>query len=291
MAELNGINPPWVVVVLDTHKDKAIPSILTPVKSHGDAMISLIKKECPGVTIERMGKMNETTQADQKRISNESKHFMETGSETEKLLFGQDTEHLALLISDFFGFNSFKELADSVEKGKKPDAVNLSMATEVKISNLAAVTKLPLTRENLKQYKKQVREWIRNSQLPKIKKLNEELENIERLTAKGIPIYVGAGNKGKNYVNLYSFADRVTTVGALEKNEKTKTPYTVDNSLVTIFEVGNLPIKDMMDKNSENSDERIYSSSNLLIPGTSNSTAITTGKKLFQLNPERCAVK
>ena len=242
------------VVVVDLFGDKKLrvdPYDPAPDMTHGDAVVSYIKAQCPAANIIKRGKLTQTTEQEKIEILEGAKTLLNKGSEEAKILFGEDAKNTIENPDKITGFDTvthMKELAKSLVDGEKIDAVNLSMAETVKINNLAKVTGLPLTKENLSQYKNEIRKWFENSNLPEIKDCNEELESIEKITAGGIPFYVAAGNEGDKFVNLYSFAKGVTTVGALKEDRKTKTDYTVDNSLVDQWEQGDYPIKKIKDK-------------------------------------------
>jgi len=260
------------IAVFDTYGEKVVPIDpydVMPDIAHGKAVESFIKCKCPAVDIKRYGKLIPTASQDENgNIFNES----------------------------------FKLLADSINKGEKIDAVNLSIGNEIEIKSLAKITELPLTRENLIEYKEKVREWFKKNNSKKGKQINEQFTSIEQITAKGVPVFVSAGNDGKKSVSLISFAKGVTTVGALEADGKSKTSYSVDNALVNKWEIGDYDINKVKNSNGEegydiNGDNKpeilakdtssIKSFSSLLtfflldeVNGTSFSTPTATGKFL-----------
>ncbi|MEI8388677.1 MAG: S8 family serine peptidase [bacterium] len=245
------------VVVFDIYGDKSIPVDsydLTPDMTHGEAVGTYIKAQCPSANIIKRGKLTPNTEQETIEKLENAKTLLYKGSEEEKLLFGEDAKKIIENPDEIMCFDAtiaLKELAKSVVRGEKIDAVNLSMGESVRINNLAKVTGLPLTKENLSQYKNEIRKWFKNNKLPEIKSCNDRMESIEKITSGGIPFYVAAGNEGVNSVNLYSFAKGVTTVGALKEDRKTKTGYTVDNSLVSQWEQGDYPIDEVKDKNGK----------------------------------------
>lgn len=246
----NPASPPKIFV-FDDHADKIVkvdPDNIPDI-SHGKAIGLYIKAQCPAVGITKGGKLTPITKADIKKQYLEAKNLLEKGAPEEKLLFGEIAHTIVENPDENYGFNKrngLKKLAKDVENGARYDAVNLSMGEIIRIEDLAKVTGLPLTRSNLAQYKDKVREWFKNSKLPSIKKENEQLESIERVTAKGIPFYISGGNSGKNYVNLLSFAKGVTTVGALVGDEKAD--YSANNSLVTKWSQGDYIVNRIEDK-------------------------------------------
>ena len=213
-----------VVAEIDDFANKDIyidPYDWTCDMTHGEAVASFIKAQCPAANIQRMGNL-------------------------------KPEDNL-----DFSITKSLKELSDSIDKGEKIDAVNMSIGIAIAIKKLAKATGLPLNRKNLHQYQNEIRNWIKNNDNKSIEKklgldketnLKEILENIEKITSKGIPVYIAAGNGrfdavGAACINLFSLANGVTTVGALEKDGKTKTNYSGDHSLVNKWEIGDNSIK------------------------------------------------
>ena len=72
---------------------------------------------------------------------------------------------------------------------------------------------------------------------------------MELLASKGVKIYVSAGNKGKDYLNLYTLADRVNVIGASNKYGIVKADFSCDNALVTRWSKGVFDIKKVKDTN------------------------------------------
>lgn len=239
------------VVVFDDHADKLVRIDPDPVPDipHGKAVGLYIKAQCPSAEIIRGGQLTPVTKADIKKQYLEAKNLLEKGSFEENILFGETAQEMLENPDENFGFDKrsgLKKLAKDVENGARYDAINLSMGEVVRIEDLALVTKLPLTRNNLAQYKDKVREWFKKSKLPSIKKENEQLESIEKITAKGIPFFISGGNSGKDCVNLLSFAKGATTVGALIGDNKAD--YSANNSLVTEWGQGDYIINRIEDK-------------------------------------------
>lgn len=149
---------------------------------------------------------------------------------------------------------------------RKIDAVNLSLSYNATIDSLADVTGLPLTRDNLAKYRPQIAAWLRPPQKKNGRYNAQELdkymdkmeknglpieaagqfEQLEDITKKGIPVFVSGGNATSIGVNLLGFANGVKTVGALDRNGH-KAPYSANNSLITIWEQGDYPVKQVID--------------------------------------------
>lgn len=124
-----------------------------------------------------------------------------------------------------------KAIDKLIASGVRPDAINLSITTWDKdkgeattIPRLAEITGLPLTRQNLGKYKKEIHEKLDALLKADPKTLTkreaayaatwEFSKKIQALTRHNIPIYIGAGNDGTDQINLTSLVDGTTTVGA-----------------------------------------------------------------------------
>lgn len=160
-----------------------------------------------------------------------------------------------------------------IKRDKSIKAVNMSMGYEILIKKLAKITGLPLTRSNVGSYRQKVRDIIVNlddffvqkkqefkrvakgtreakrikNQMQDIKKLlkagvHVENRKIESITERGVKFYKSAGNEGSGFIDVYSFANGVTNVGALSKKGK-KALYSVNNSLVSRYSLGDYEIK------------------------------------------------
>ena len=75
------------------------------------------------------------------------------------------------------------------------------------------------------------------------------MSSDEYYNEKGVKIYVSAGNKGKDYLNLYTLADRVNVIGASNKYGVVKAGFSCDNALVTRWSKGVFDIKKVKDTN------------------------------------------
>jgi len=211
---------PPKIAVIDNYGDKSLnidPYDDIPDISHGEAVESYIKAQCSGAIIEKKGNFTPATEKENRRGASPT---------------------IAL-----------KEVSDSINKGERYDAVNFSVEAPAKIEDLAKATGFPLTRENLAQYADKIRNLFKSDNSQENKEFKEQFESIEKITEKGVPFYVAAGNSGNNQVNLYSFAKGVKIVGALDKNEKNKAEYSADNSMVNRWEKGDYPINKVKDIN------------------------------------------
>jgi len=162
-----------------------------------------------------------------------------------------------------------KELANAIDNEEKIDAVNISLGQEIEINTLRECTGLPLDRENLKDYKTQIRNWLKNPSIPfapkaildlqhpgksdrliqEFKVFNQAIEAIEQITNKGIPVYISAGNEGSEYFNILALAERSIPIGA-QDSKGIKESFSADNSLINRFEQGIYNISPITDKNN-----------------------------------------
>ncbi|MFH0702506.1 MAG: hypothetical protein V2B14_03070 [bacterium] len=140
--------------------------------------------------------------------------------------------------------SSCEDIADSINNGKKMDGVNISLAQNMDIDELGEKTGLPLDRDNLSEYKDQIKNKMKNSKDPKLQTAYKEIKSIEKITATGTPVYISAGNEGKDSLNLLNLADGATNVG-------TDHPYSASNDLVNRYEVGNYESRETYDDNGD----------------------------------------
>lgn len=299
--------PPTAAIV-DTFGDKNIYLDHRKSVSHGPLVEAFVKSKCPSSIIIEKGKFLPTTEIEHEATLNKARAILENGG-VDRLLFGESAK-LVLdnptikMAADFNLVNALNEIREKI------DVVNISLGVEVKITDLAKATGFPLTDKNLIDYKDKVRLWIKNNNSPMLKNLNEELESIEKFTSREIPVYVGAGNQGKERVNLFSFAKGVATVGALKEDGVSKADYTVDNSLVDKWETGDYQIKQLLNESREigydfTGDNKIdllkkdipsnkfslmryIFGTNYKLRGTSSSAPVAAGKYLNEKYGEEC---
>ena len=80
------------------------------------------------------------------------------------------------------------------------------------------------------------------------KVLREIIECMDKCSAKGIKVYIAAGNKSDNYFNLYTLADNAFVVGAINKYGSLQT-FSARNSLVNRYARGVYRVKTVKDSN------------------------------------------
>jgi hypothetical protein len=148
---------------------------------------------------------------------------------------------------------AFNGVAQRIDRGEKVDAVNFSAQTFDTIPDLAKATGLPLTQDNLAQFKGEIRNRLKilsqnptafggtKDQVERMTQFVPVLESLDRLTERNIPVYVAAGNDGKNQINLFTLVNNAKVIGATNAQGQ-KTDYTADNSLITRFTRGDFPV-------------------------------------------------
>ncbi len=81
-------------------------------------------------------------------------------------------------------------------------------------STLISAFEKPLRKENVDQYKEQVRLWGMTNPVWRLS--YQTIRLLEDIAEVGVKVFTIAGNGGRGMVNTYSFAKGVTTVGATE---------------------------------------------------------------------------
>ena len=128
---------------------------------------------------------------------------------------------------------SVKNALDDIIKSRvKYDAINISKSSDIKISDLSKLMGVDLNTQNLKMNKKLIKEKFFASSYSDVKDIRDIINKLEFLASRGVKIYVSAGNKGKEYLNLYTLADNINVVGAANKYGVSKANFSCDNSLV-----------------------------------------------------------
>lgn len=188
-------------------------------------------------------------------------------------------------------------------KSERIDAAVSAESFEAFIFSVGNVTELPLTRNNLARYRTQVAAWLRPPEKKNGKYDPKELKayklkqkqrgipddfpayfrRLEEMNQRGIPVFQSAGNTMSSSVNLLSFANGVTSVGALDKNGK-KTDYSSDNSLVTRWEQGNYPIKQIFGKKGDILGYNVTGGQQVEIPLSKTTGRPPSGKLLLSNN-------
>jgi hypothetical protein len=149
--------------------------------------------------------------------------------------------------------NLFNGVSQRVDRGERVDAVNFSQQTFNDIRELGQVTGLPVNQQNIGQYKDQIRDRLFSlaqnpgqfngdrAMLEKFTKWVPTIQAMDNLAAKGVPVYVAAGNDGANQVNMFALAKNANVVGATNGNGQI-TNYTANNTLINRTQLGNNPI-------------------------------------------------
>lgn len=140
---------------------------------------------------------------------------------------------------------ALRGLKQDLDTGKPIDAVNLSFGLSIPLERIRKDLKIPeLTAENLPLYRDTILKEMKNIKLDTLPELSglgflkrgqktylqDTIALLEQIAQK-TPIYLSAGNDGINYVNLFSLAKGVTTVGATG-TESGATEYSGKNGLV-----------------------------------------------------------
>lgn len=125
---------------------------------------------------------------------------------------------------------ALRVLKKDLDTGKPIDAVNLSFGLSIPLERIRKDLKLPnLTAENLPLYRETILKEMKNIKLDKLPELSglgflkrgqksylqDTITLLEQIAQK-TPIYLSAGNDGKDCLNLFSLAKGVTTVGATD---------------------------------------------------------------------------
>lgn len=138
---------------------------------------------------------------------------------------------------------ALKLIVDKIQKGHKYDALNLSMSTPVDFTYLSKKVGKQITPDNVLQNRDNIKKWIYNEKDDKtVIQLRETLEQLDKISDRGVQIYVAAGNEGKNKFNLLSLAKNTKIVGSIDSKGQ-KTNFTEDNSFVKNWDLGIFPIK------------------------------------------------
>lgn len=136
------------------------------------------------------------------------------------------------------------------------DAVNISLTTLQMKNNRAnyftyqdvsEAMGFPITPDNIAEHriklKDQMKDWAQCPAPEVLDPVQREMSNywstiqgLEAVTAHKIPVYIAAGNDPKT-LNLYTLADGVQAVGALDDDRK-HASFTSNNTLVKRFERG-----------------------------------------------------
>lgn len=138
---------------------------------------------------------------------------------------------------------ALKSVLDKIQKGRKYDALNLSMSAPVDFTYLSKKVGKQITPDNVIQNADNIKKWIYSEKNDKtVIQLREALEQLDKISAGGVQIYVAAGNEGKNKFNLLNLAKNAKVVGSVNSKGQ-KTNFTEDNSFVKNWDLGSFSIK------------------------------------------------
>jgi hypothetical protein len=161
--------------------------------------------------------------------------------------FGEDIPSLELI----------NEVVDLKKKGVNIQSFNLSSTDKLTVTQLKeALEKDGIVEadeikddgSNLVNYKSQIRDWLLNGKggvygpvMPVLEQLKlghvrERITAFDKLAANSINFVNGAGNDGPGTINMYSFVQDATPVGALSASEEIA-EYSSETSLVRDYAV------------------------------------------------------
>lgn len=213
------------IAIMDNFEDKSVfvdwdnkPDI-----SHGDAVKRFIEEELPDAEIECFN-----------NITMNEKPTLEKAEESFKTL----NENL-------------NKVLKNIENGKKYDAINISQSSYIDIFLLSMQLNKTITPENISEHKDEIKKWLETVKTDGTgEQLKQIIKNFDKISSKGVPIYVGAGNKGSSMFNMYTLGNNNYSVGALDNN-KEKTDFSADNSTITHWAKGVFDVKKITDKSNK----------------------------------------
>lgn len=153
--------------------------------------------------------------------------------------------------------NAFKNIANRIDKGERIDSVNVSLGGSVNIKTMGNAIGKDLTRGNILENRGSIRNILKNPDKkffpnPKtvkwFREVDTALTNIERVTQKGVKVYISGGNDGPHEFNLFNLAKGTVNVGATDALG-TKMGYTADSKLINRFAQGTKSITPVYKKN------------------------------------------
>ncbi len=107
----------------------------------------------------------------------------------------------------------FSIVADEIRKGKKYDAINFSQTQKNKFNFKDILiydskhSPIKITQDNIKQYKKEIQEYIMKIVIKDIPNMKEILEDIEFITNSGTKIFIANNNHISNTLTLTDIID------------------------------------------------------------------------------------
>lgn len=153
------------------------------------------------------------------------------------------------------GTNSqLSSILQNINDGQKYDALNISLSGFINFSYLSKLMGKQITPENILQYKGEIKKWLDSQKdLTKITMHNNEnltqeneiIQKLDEISAKGVKIYIAAGNSADTF-NAFSLAENVKTVGALDLKGDKMNEFS-NNSLINSWALGISQINKVQD--------------------------------------------
>lgn len=146
------------------------------------------------------------------------------------------------------------KILTDIDKGVKYDALNLSSGYGFDFGMLSASLRKIITPVNIKEHKEEVKNWFNAADVGKKEAdVRDIIAKLEKLSSRGVKIYVSAGNNENSHpndFNMFTLANGVKSVGALDSHRR-KSKLSVKDSLITNWETGVFKIRKMRDKNGQ----------------------------------------
>lgn len=140
--------------------------------------------------------------------------------------------------------NAFEKVYQKIENGEKYDAVNLSMGSNYDISNLQKTVNKGINNKNINQFKPQIKDYV-SKNLPEV---NKNISSLEKITSKGVPVYVSAGNDKASHYNLLGLANGTKAVGSSD-HKGNVSGFSANNNDISNFEKGEYFLRTTKDSN------------------------------------------
>lgn len=150
---------------------------------------------------------------------------------------------------DIFGLHPTEIYQHFKPIKENPDInyVNISIEYNNQMSDIVKDSGMKITKEDFKNSEiiTELKAIIDKKSAP----ASVLIDGIQSIADSGKKVYIGAGNDGLDGINLFSLAKDTNSVGALEKDGKTKAFYSADNPLIheENWEVGNYDVNAVFD--------------------------------------------
>lgn len=175
------------------------------------------------------------------------------------------------------------EVVNNMNKGKKYAALDMPDAYYLSFKVLSEQFGEEITPQNIAQKKDKIKDWAINAYPDGLGPL---LKKLDQISSNGVPIYLPAGNEGKDSFNMFSLAN-AKIVGAIDEKGN-KTNYSGDNSLVSIWKPGRFVVREKCETNDkceynyniQGSDKIPSGQTNWYFDGTSYSVPVAVGEDL-----------